>query len=373
MELTLCQPLPSRGAASAIRHQVVDTILSIQPQPGTPLPSYDELADQAQVSRSTVRRAIQVLVREGWVEHQEGRGNFVGPRVALGNSIPRPRQRSAQQEIRLGLLVMDLGHIDQDPCTVPLLGGLDAVALDQQLSIEVIGGKTNDLDTIIKRISRSRPDILAVFPHTPVHLHIIGQARQLGIRVICVAYLPELEVPCVHEDSIQAGRECVAHLVEHGHERIACLQFETLAWWAAHRRRGIEEGLAQHGCDPSKISRLSLWPEHWQLHHDQIEAHLTEHRPTAVICTGVGSIPSVSLACQRLGLSIPDDISVITIDKQTAITHIDGVALSHVSLPYHDMGQAVAQIARTWTDTGSPTFPDPIACGPIKGDSVRKL
>src|SRR3984957_3838282 len=46
-------------------------------QPGDRLPSEDELLSRFDVSRITVRRAIQNLIQRGMVEIRRGRGTFV--------------------------------------------------------------------------------------------------------------------------------------------------------------------------------------------------------------------------------------------------------------------------------------------------------
>ncbi|MGN8894964.1 GntR family transcriptional regulator [Collinsella sp. HCP28S3_E9] len=50
---------------------------------GDKLPSEMELMDESGLSRSTVRHALKVLVDEGLVRTERGRGAFVGANPAL--------------------------------------------------------------------------------------------------------------------------------------------------------------------------------------------------------------------------------------------------------------------------------------------------
>src|ERR1700753_2417223 len=65
-------PLYAR-VESVIASEILDGSLSV----GDPLPTEDELIARFEVSRITVRRAIQNLVSRGLVEIHRGRGTFV--------------------------------------------------------------------------------------------------------------------------------------------------------------------------------------------------------------------------------------------------------------------------------------------------------
>ena len=51
--------------------------------PGAPIPSDRDMATQWKVSRSTVRQALDALVRDGLIERQQGKGTFVVPADTL--------------------------------------------------------------------------------------------------------------------------------------------------------------------------------------------------------------------------------------------------------------------------------------------------
>ncbi len=55
--------------------------------PGDPLPSDRELADQWQVSRCTVRQALDNLVRDGLIQRRQGKGTFIVPTAPVRDFI----------------------------------------------------------------------------------------------------------------------------------------------------------------------------------------------------------------------------------------------------------------------------------------------
>src|SRR5436190_23664215 len=111
-------PLPPRGSAVALRQQLVDHILRIKPVVGERFLSDHELARIARLSRPTVRRAMDDLEREGWIERRPGVGTFIGPRAGftvlhsvdgISNSA-----HAMKRTLRLALLIHLLGDFGHD-------------------------------------------------------------------------------------------------------------------------------------------------------------------------------------------------------------------------------------------------------------------
>ncbi len=81
-------------------------------QEGDPFPTERELGQRFKVSRITVRRAIDELVREGYLIARQGKGTFVArPKI----SRHMPQMRSFSQEMddqgrRPGSRLLSLGH-----------------------------------------------------------------------------------------------------------------------------------------------------------------------------------------------------------------------------------------------------------------------
>ena len=76
-------PLPKYRAAESLRRQLIEHLLSGGFRVGDPFLSDREVMEAAGRSRTAVRRALEHLQREGWIERRGGVGTFVGPRVAM--------------------------------------------------------------------------------------------------------------------------------------------------------------------------------------------------------------------------------------------------------------------------------------------------
>src|SRR3954449_6170812 len=110
-------PLPARGSASALRQQLIEHLLRSRPAVGEKFLSDHELARIARLSRPTVRRALNDLERDGWIERRPGIGTFIGPRAAVtldfrhddGNGHGTTAKRTTRLALMIHMLG-DLGH-----------------------------------------------------------------------------------------------------------------------------------------------------------------------------------------------------------------------------------------------------------------------
>ena len=75
-----------------IKQWIIDQINSGVFQPGDALPSEYELCQQFSVSRQTARNALDMLVSEGIIQREQGRGTFVKSTLNRNrNRTVRPR------------------------------------------------------------------------------------------------------------------------------------------------------------------------------------------------------------------------------------------------------------------------------------------
>src|SRR3954466_12298598 len=121
-ELTI--PLPARGSATALRQQLLQHLERSRPKVGDRFLSDLELTRIAGLSRPTVRRALDDLQREGWIERRPGIGTFIGPRAALSTPLVRP-STTPQRTVRLALVIHMLGDLSHDWYAAGVIAGID--------------------------------------------------------------------------------------------------------------------------------------------------------------------------------------------------------------------------------------------------------
>ncbi len=154
--------------------------------------------------------------------------------------------------------------------------------------------------------------------------------------------------PCVRIDDADAMRQATEHLISQGHRRIAYIG--AVPGNVAHvltpqgRRRAFEETLAAHGI-PLR--------EEWVLNCDWTADAAAEHtsalltcfsaaeRPTAIVAASDEMAFGAMAAAHRLGLHVPDDLSVVGIDDHT-LSNVLG--LTTVRQDVEAQGQVAADL-----------------------------
>ncbi|MFJ6418981.1 FadR/GntR family transcriptional regulator [Paeniglutamicibacter sp. NPDC091659] len=95
------KPIRQIAAHELVLDQIRRSIEAGQFRPGDRLPTEREMAEQLDVSRTTVRAAVTVLEREGLLTVRRGRGGgFVVQTPQLDPDLARLMMRKNQQEIR---------------------------------------------------------------------------------------------------------------------------------------------------------------------------------------------------------------------------------------------------------------------------------
>jgi DNA-binding GntR family transcriptional regulator len=111
--------------ADLVRNELKELIVSGRAPVGSRLPSEADLCDQYNVSRITLREAVQGLVQEGYVVRRQGSGTYVTRRPALQNSLDSNfsyTEYLARAGIRAGKKVLSARSIVASEETADALG-----------------------------------------------------------------------------------------------------------------------------------------------------------------------------------------------------------------------------------------------------------
>lgn len=160
------------------------------------------------------------------------------------------------------------------------------------------------------------------------------------------------EQNCVHPADEGAAVEATRHLLRHGHTKVAYLAPPEAPsrprrephYSVADRQAGYAGAMIEAGLQPWVIReppRSSDKGEVLGVVFRFFTAVLSaSNRPTAVVCGGGGG-RTLLTAAARLGIRVPEDLSVITFDNDAGIDM--EIAIDRVLVPNRCMGRVVIE------------------------------
>lgn len=308
---------PAPGKASA-KHEMVAAILRKEIleegiKPGSRLATEGELCARFGSSRGPIRQALAALEREALIYRVQGAGSFVAERPAPGEAGGR-RHRIT---VVLGFETNTVG------VGAELIEGLNQarkeVAARAQLSFEF---GFEHFERFLKASPmqiQTECDGLIVLPVTEAEMRLTRRLVSRRFPVVsCFRRLEGAPLPQVYIDQDEGAMRATEYLLRYGHRRIGLLtalgEDHEPRYDAVHRAAGYRAAFAKLGVpvDRSLLvgSALSM---------DVVARVVTEllerpDRPSALMIGGVLLLAPALMAIHRLGLRVPEDLSVLAFD-----------------------------------------------------------
>lgn len=148
----------------------------------------------------------------------------------------------------------------------------------------------------------------------------------------------------VDNDNVLAAREAAGYLIRLGHERIAFLSGDSSLLVHGDRKVGYQLSLAEHGlpfCESLCVEVPHIREESLKAIDALLEG---ENRPTAALVSDDILAVALERACISRGLSIPEDLSVISFNN-SLLAEFTVPPLTSVDINPAQLGrEAAAQI-----------------------------
>lgn len=189
--------------------------------------------------------------------------------------------------------------------------------------------------------------------------------------VMLDARAPDASVASVVPDEAGGARAAVNHLIEAGHTRIGFVQTNDVVPAAAERLATFREVLAEAGL-PAEGAPVVHDPQVPGAPPEQVMDLLQDNnRPTALFCFHDLFAHNVYNVAGRLGLRIPEDLSVVGFDNQETIAPWLDPGLTTVQLPHYEMGRwAVERLEQMMNGEEGDPVQFRMSCPLVVRDSV---
>lgn len=172
--------------------------------------------------------------------------------------------------------------------------------------------------------------------------------RELGTPLVIVDRDPlddgdETNWPAVLVDHRGGAKAATRYLIGLGHRRIALLTADARMRPSRERIAGFREAFADAALDPSGAQLCIQASPMDFAQGDTVALLQSDRRPTAIIALGTRILAGALRAARDLGLSVPRDISVLSVgDTDLASVHIPAITALRWSL--EDIGRAAAEL-----------------------------
>ena len=325
------------GAGGPISDAELDRLLEgVDPKHVT----INDIARLASVSKKTVSRVINdsPLVREG----TRSRVKSVIERL---NFRPDPRARALafSKSFLVGMVYDNPSPQYVVNMQRGILDGL--LGTPFQLVLNPVDRGDDTFHARVRDfIVQQKPYGLILSPSVSEDEALIDMLREENCDYVRIASV-ELDTPqhMIRTLDAEGGAEAARHLVEKGHTRIGHIHGPWRFRSAHERLSGFRKALAEAG-----IELPDAWMQQGSYTFDSgVECGLrllsSPDRPTAIFAGNDEMANGIYVAARRLGLSIPDDVSVVGFDDSPMAARV-WPGLTTVRLPIRDMGQSAARL-----------------------------
>lgn len=261
------------------------------------------MSEMFKVERMTVRRSLDLLVKDGLIEKQAG----CGSKVTFSKQAFDLNQH-VDNNIAF-ILPSDNIHKISEPFIASLFYCVEKKCRKHGYGLFVIGGDTGNGD--IPYIIQKRK-IKAALWVSQVNESVVKQALLYGIPSI--ALVNQLSgCTSILIDNYDGSQKAVEYLLSLGHQKIAFISGISFYSSSKERQRGYIHALSEQGI---KTDENLIAEGNWTFEsgYNALKKILERERPTAVFAANDTMAFGAIKAAFESGLSVPGDISVIGFD-----------------------------------------------------------
>lgn len=296
-------------------------------KPGEFLRSEVQYSSLFNISRPTVRKAVDILVDKGLVRRIPGKGLKVAQpdkdikKGTLLIAIPYRPDDGFSYNMVMGCV--DAANqkglpyrIANQPEPEERLEYLDSINLkDYCAAVAIVHNKT-DRDILNLLLDRSIPTVLADNP------------------------VVDINCPYVVTNDYRGGYICGEYLSGMGHSRILYISLDRNVQTVIKRERGFEKAMEDNGMDMDDVSVVRLKKD------EDIIGFLNKNEGEYTAICGYSDIPVIMAynVLTKKGIRVPEQVSLMGYGN-FSFSSLLKVPLTTICMPVYDMGFKAAQMA----------------------------
>lgn len=296
------------------------------------------LQESYNVSRQTVRKAILELSNEGFLRSEKGSGTYVSNQY-------RSKTGTKTSNKTIGVITTYIS----DYIFPSIIRGIESRLNEDNYSL-LLASTNNDVSQEKKALEMMLSygvDGLIIEPtrsnvYNPNIAYYLSFKEQDVPFTMINAYYEELEVPFFCLDDVQSSYLATQELIAKGHTQIGIIaKMDDLQ--GKFRMKGFIKALGEAKLRFQQEHVLSFDTSTKAELSASLHTYLTENRDelTALVCYNDEVGLEVVHVCRELGISIPDELSIIGQDN-SYIAKNANIKLTTLTHPQEQMGRDAA-------------------------------
>ncbi|MBT2292758.1 GntR family transcriptional regulator [Paenibacillus albidus] len=348
----------SKPMYEKIFDEVKESIVTQVYKLGERVPSEKELAETYKVSRITSKKALEMLAAERLIVRKPGRGSFVAdpsedsPDQEMTGSTAGSSMINSKEKT-IGLIITDFGN----SYGTGLIYGMEQASRDNDsfLVLRRTFGIPENEEKSIQKLLNLGVDGLIILPAQGEYFN--AEILKLVIArfplVLVDRHLKGVAAASISSDNMKAALEGTEYLFDLGHTHISFLSpppVDTTAvedriegFIQAHAERGIMVDKELWVSDLTSTLPKFFNPDNIEHDLERLVSHLKSHPSiTALFAIEYNIALLAKTAVERLGLRIPEDISIICFDSPPTDLG-GGYSFTHMRQNEEEMGRIAVE------------------------------
>jgi DNA-binding LacI/PurR family transcriptional regulator len=336
-------------------------------EPGDRLSTESQLVDKYRLSRVTVRQALELLEREGYVSRKRARGTFVERKID-----PKDQFGLLRGSVLVVCSNEQNAHREEDTAFATVLRAMEQILAQENFTVQILSvGQDTSVDRS-RLMSLKRhgglEGILTIGPCLEPYADILS-----GEPVVASCSFHSNITPWVGQDAHVACRDLIKHLIQEGHRDIAMMcgpwvDGQAFGLFA----RGYQEAFTEAGLEVNRSMLFHAYPGE-SLAELAGSALSNGTRPSAVFCENWRVCQAVIKASSELNISVPNDLSLVGYG-QNILEITDPVSVTAYVPNTAEIGEAAVRLLLKIVDgEEAPDEPVMIPGHIVIGASVQSL
>ncbi|MFT5123296.1 MAG: DNA-binding LacI/PurR family transcriptional regulator [Kiritimatiellia bacterium] len=285
---------------------------------GEYLPSELELARRMQIGRNTVRKALVQLTDEGLI--QPGRS---GKRRRITTDRPTVKRTVSGDHPIFFLSPLEADRLP--PHTLKQLDETRLMLNESGLRLQIISSKAFRLkqpEKAMQRLIDEHPASAWILHRTTDKMQRVFMQRHIPAVILGMPHAG-IHIPAVTPDLEAAARHATGVLMGKGHRRICFLRAQHGLAGSEQARKGFESAFDLHPDEEGYHPMIKELPSEVDLACRSLKRIFRAAQPpTALLVEQVVFIPTIMTYLARLGLNVPDDVSLVSLFEDAVLDYL---------------------------------------------------